>query len=125
METLADVLGVRDPTVSVEASSTPDPGPECFEHLSGKDFALAVLNSSEFRQYIVNGLAAADLPPAVLCRLIDHGWGKPVERVEVQTVASLDGLSPEELRAHLQERVESLVTMMRMLDPEDETGSVH
>lgn len=50
--------------------------------LTGKRFAKAVLDSQEFKQYIVDGIMKRDLPPAVLCRLIDHGWGKPPDRVE-------------------------------------------
>jgi hypothetical protein len=51
--------------------------------LSGKAFAEAVLRSDEFRLYITEGLNERTLPPAVLCRLIDHGWGKPPDRVEL------------------------------------------
>lgn len=50
--------------------------------MSGKAFSEAVLSSEEFRLYIVEGLQERNLPPAVLCRLMDHGWGKPPERVE-------------------------------------------
>ena len=50
--------------------------------LTGKAFAEAVLTSEEFRLYIIEGLTNRDLPPAVLCRLMDHGWGKAPDRVE-------------------------------------------
>ena len=50
--------------------------------LSGRAFSEAVLNSEEFRFYIIEGLTEKTIPPAVLCRLIDHGWGKPPDRVE-------------------------------------------
>lgn len=53
-----------------------------YEGLTGRDFALKVLESSDFRRYIVGGLMAGDLPPAVIIRLMDHGWGKPPDRVE-------------------------------------------
>jgi len=92
--------------------------------LTGKAFAEAVLQSKEFRLYIIEGLTERDLPPAVLCRLIDHAWGKPVERVQVQEIPMLDGLSVEELRAHLRERMVSLQTMMGMLE-ENGLSSIH
>lgn len=63
-----------------------------------KRFALAVLDSSEFRRYIVNGLLLGSLPAAIICRLMDHGWGKPVERVEVKdTTNAVEDITPEEL----------------------------
>ena len=51
--------------------------------LSGKAFSQAVLDSREFREYIVNGIKLRDIPSPILCRLIDHGWGKPPEKVEL------------------------------------------
>jgi hypothetical protein len=54
-----------------------------FEDITdAKAFALAVLSSREFRQYIVNSLALGTLPPGVITRLMDYGWGKPPDRVE-------------------------------------------
>jgi len=50
--------------------------------LTGKEFSQAVLDSREFREYIINGIKMRDIPPAILCRVIDHGWGKPPDRIE-------------------------------------------
>ena len=50
--------------------------------LTGKAFSDAVVQSEEFRLYVIEGLTERDLPPAVLCRILDHAWGKPPERVE-------------------------------------------
>lgn len=54
------------------------------EITDAKQFAKAVLESRDFRQYIVFGLRSGKVPPAVMLRLMDYadGWGKPVERVE-------------------------------------------
>jgi hypothetical protein len=46
-------------------------------------FCKAVLNSREFRSYIVNGLTLGALPAAIIIRIMDMaGWQKPPERVE-------------------------------------------
>lgn len=74
---LAEALGTLPP---VEGDGAPMPRLE--DITDSKAFAKAVLESREFRQYIVNGLTLGDLPSAILCRLMDYGWGKPVERVE-------------------------------------------
>lgn len=79
MESLADFLGVP------AAAGAPAPasgGPRLEDITDSKAFALAVLDSPEFRSYIVNSLVLGELPSAVLCRLMDYGWGKPTERVE-------------------------------------------
>jgi len=52
-------------------------------NLTGKDFALAVLNSREFRSYIVNGILDGKINSAIVTRLMDYGWGKPPDKVEV------------------------------------------
>jgi hypothetical protein len=75
METLADFLGLTP--------REPDrPAPP--EKLTAKQFCEAVLNSREFRAYIQNGIALGDLPAAIVCRIMDQGWGKPVDRVEFE-----------------------------------------
>lgn len=79
MESLAVYLGV------VDGAGAPEPeasAPRLEDITDSKSFALAVLNSPEFRLYIVRSLALGELPAAVLCRLMDYGWGKPPERVE-------------------------------------------
>lgn len=80
MKSLAESLGL-------DADLKPLPEPcvmgDPFEGLTGKAFALAVLDSPDFRRYIVGGLLAGDLPPGIIIRLMDHGWGKPPDRVEL------------------------------------------
>ncbi len=74
MESLADFLGTREPQA--------DSGPRLEDITDSKAFALAVLSSSEFRSYIVNSLTLGSLPAAVITRMMDYAWGKPVDRVE-------------------------------------------
>jgi len=75
MQSLADFLGT--------APSDGHPEPDFYDKkLTAKEFCEAVLNSLEFRRYIVNGLTLGVIPPAILLRIADYGWGKPIERVE-------------------------------------------
>ena len=76
METLADYLGMI-PVPACQAE-----GYERFEGLSGRAFAQAILDSQEFRAYIVNALVLGELPAAVVTRLMDYAWGKPPDRLE-------------------------------------------
>ncbi len=46
---------------------------------TAKEFCQLVLESREFREYIVNSLTLGSLPPAVITRMMDYAWGKPVE----------------------------------------------
>ena len=75
MESLAAFLGVS-------GAPAPADEPRLEDITDSKAFALAVLSSREFRSYIVNSLVLGELPSAVICRLMDYGWGKPPERVE-------------------------------------------
>lgn len=77
VQSLADFLG-----------TTPTPIEEATPRLEdiagdGKAFAQAVLNSREFRLYIINGLSLGELSAAVIVRMMDlAGWQKPPERIE-------------------------------------------
>ena len=80
MQSLADFLDVPDPRPE---DKRPNTEYEALLNTSDpKDFCQKILESREFRQYIMNGITLGDLPPAVMCRVIDHAWGKPAERVE-------------------------------------------
>lgn len=118
---LADVLGIPDP--SIVDGPRELPASVNFDTLTGKDFARAVLDSADFRRYIVAGLAAGDLAPAVLTRLMDHGWGKPVEKFEVKdTTNPLENQSIEQLK----ERAAFLMRVINALEDDDQPrASVH
>jgi hypothetical protein len=74
MQSLAEFLGT-----SPAATET---APRLEDITDSKTFALAVLSSAEFRSYIVNSLTLGSLPAAVITRMMDYAWGKPVDRVE-------------------------------------------
>lgn len=81
--------------------------------MTASEFSEAVLNSPDFRRYIVSGLKLGELPAAVVCKLMDYGWGKPVERLEVRdTTEQLDALTPDEITQRL-ERVQYLLLLVK------------
>lgn len=81
MQSLAEFLGLDSPAPGRE-----EPSAARLEDIADpKAFALAVLNSREFRQYIVSGLALGNLPgfTSILGRLMDvAGWPKASSRIE-------------------------------------------
>jgi CBS domain-containing protein len=122
METLADLLGVG----SQEPQEQPAPRLE--DITDSKAFALAVLNSSEFRRYIVNGLILGEIPSGIVTRLMDHAWGKPIERVEVKdTTNNLEGLTSEQLESRAMRLMEMArsIRLAPMVDDDQPVGSVH
>lgn len=80
IESLAEFLGVHNLPDAPRPQDlvSIDPALE----LEGKEFARAVLNSYNFRRYIVNSLELGTIPAAVLTRLMDFGWERPAKRVE-------------------------------------------
>jgi len=110
---------------------TPDPPPAASEpapdvvSLTGKAFAKAVLRSEEFRLYIIEGLMERDLPPAVLCRLMDHGWGKPVEHLKVtNTSNTFEALTVDQLEARAMHLAE-MARRLRQGDGDTRDEQVH
>lgn len=78
MESLADFLGVR---AAPEAPAEPSVR-DLVDVSDPKKFCEGIVASYEFRQYIISGFSLGTLPAAVVCRVLDHLWGKPLERVE-------------------------------------------
>lgn len=123
METLSEFLGV---SIAPDAAA-----PERLEDITdAKAFGIAVMQSLEFRRYILIGLQIGTLPgfSSVLLFLLGHAAGKPVERVEVKDVTT----PPEELTAdQLEERSMRLAEMARYLrraedfDEPEATDAVH
>lgn len=79
MKSLAEHLGVSDPR-DTDPARKPEPN---LVDLTGMDFCEGVLNSREYRESILRRILFDELPSAVELRLMDMGWGKPVERHEV------------------------------------------
>lgn len=87
---LADALGGIDPRPPEKQAEPSSPTVESLLDVTDPtEFCQKILESREFRQYIVNGITLCDLPPAVMCRILDHAWGKPAERVEVQGAVTI------------------------------------
>lgn len=78
-QSLAEYLGTAPAVGPADAAAR---APQLEDISNAREFALAVLDSRDFRLYIVNCLTLGNIPPAVLCRLMDYAWGKPADRVE-------------------------------------------
>ena len=113
MRTLADALGLTEPE-----------RPRCqtdeYVKLSGRDFAEAVLNSVEFRRYILTGITLGCIHPTILAKLIDHGWGKVTERVEFEDKTPRFEDAPEEV---LQSRIKFAQSLLEHLRMNDEVNA--
>ena len=83
MKRLSDILGIANafdidpmPTTVIERQELENP--------TAQQFALAILESDEYRQSLLRRILTDDLPPAVETKLMDYGWGKPKETIEHQ-----------------------------------------
>lgn len=117
MKSLAESLGLDadlKPLIEPALSQT-----TC-ERLNGRAFALAVLESPDFRRYIVGGLIAGDLPPAIAIRLMDYGWGKPIDRIEIKDRTDED-LTVEVVEQRL-ERVQYFLQLLRAQHTGEDTA---
>lgn len=104
MKTLADVLGVP-PIIEAEADTFDEP-------TSISAWARQILLSPEYRRSIQNRLILGELPPALELRMYDYGFGKPPDRLEVNSTTILaESLTAEQL----DERAARLSEMARFL----------
>lgn len=80
-QSLAEFLGAADPRPEGEVPTSD------FEQLidvsDAKEFCQRIMKTREWRQYIMNGIVLGDLPSAIATRIMDHGIGKPPDKVEV------------------------------------------
>lgn len=114
-QSLAEFLGVADikePTRPVEPVG----------ELSAKEFCEHVLNSPEFRTYIRNGIVLGDLPSQVIVRIMDIGWGKPTEHIDLSTSTDLDHLTPQAVREKL-ERVQRMLRLLEFSQQDEDEAS--
>lgn len=85
-KTLADTLGIEaDPRIAqinAEKEKFDTTMSQLDPQLSIPEFCQQIVATPEFRRYLLHGLVMGDLPAAITCRILDHAWGKPVERVE-------------------------------------------
>lgn len=80
-QTLGEFLGTQDPRSEEERSLLDDYA--AYANLSGREFCQKVVESKEFRQYLMVGITLGTLAPAIALRIMDHAWGKPPDRVEL------------------------------------------
>lgn len=81
-QSLAEFLGVLHEDTPTTAGS--QISSLCDQPLTAAQFCEAVLNSQEFREFIVRGLQTGTLPAAIVTRIMDQGWGKPKNTIELQ-----------------------------------------
>lgn len=117
-KSLAEHLGTQSPLASDV------PLPEGPGDLSGKDFATLVVNSAEFRSYIVNSLVLGTTPAVIICRLMDQAWGKPVTPVEVDDKRT-STLSKRELEARIALLRNAVLDLPDDGEPKDDAPSIH
>ena len=92
MRSLCESLGNPDPVASAlaaedaqRAAEAPATSSTSRSPVAAKAFCEAIVSSPEFRTYIAQGIVMGDLAPVFVFKVMDHVWGKPVERVEVRT----------------------------------------
>lgn len=110
MASLADQLGLStEPSASLKKSVD-----ELEEiEISGDDSAASIfrklLATAAYRRSLYVRLAAGILPPAVECKLLDHAYGKPVDRVEFEDkTVNVDKMSLDELHERHQRVMEAM-----------------
>lgn len=80
VQSLADFLGAEDP---LPEEKRPKTDYETLLDISDPmTFCRRIMETREFRQYIMDGFRAGDIPAAIVGRIMDHVLGKPPERVE-------------------------------------------
>lgn len=68
-----------------------------------KSLAVMVVTDPIYQNNLLNAARARMLPPAIEVALMYYAWGKPLDRLEVRPVGSLENLSTEELAARARE----------------------
>lgn len=111
LQSLAEYLGTAPPEEGI--------APRLEDITDGETFAKAVINSREFRGYIINGLVLGSIPAAVLVRVMDlAGWQAPPKRLEV---TGRDGKPIE----HVTEVRRVVVRIPEVAQGESRSSTVH
>ena len=79
-DSLADYLGTDEK--QAKSASEPTLSEQFDKVTDAKEFCRLVLESRDFRFYIFQQLTLGSLPSAIITRMMDYAWGKPVERIE-------------------------------------------
>jgi len=125
MKSLYDSLDIPDPRVA-DPAETELGIRDAIDVTDPQEFCRLIVRSREFKQYVVNGFVLGDIPSAIACRIMDHAWGKPVERVEVNNTSELENLTPA-MAVEKLERVQHMLELLRRAQLEDDGDvvSVH
>lgn len=107
-QSLADYLGLTSGTTPTQAAAQVDD----YTTLSGEDFAKRIVGSTEFRQYLLNGITLNTLPKEVIVRLLDHAWGKPVDTLKVDQRSATVTFDAQLTGAELAERARKLADLI-------------
>lgn len=105
MQSLYDSLHLPNPNAP-EAPVQPWP-----DKMTAQEFAERVVNSSEFRMYILLGVGSGNIPQGVVKQLMDYAWGQPTKRVEFEDKTPYAHLSKTQIShrlAQLQQIVQEL-----------------
>lgn len=106
VKSLAEALGVPEPT---DKERTQPPAVPF--RTSAKQFARDIVNSSTYRESIARRVLMDELPAPVEVLLLHYAYGKPVERLEVETKNDLSGLT----LSQLEERAMMLTNLARKM----------
>lgn len=101
--------------------------------LSAREFCRKIVNSTEFRLFIVEGLVDKKLHPSVVSKLMEYAWGKVPDKIEFEDkTKAIENASPEALEQRLLVLAD-LARRQRMneaavqdeSDPPDTPSSIH
>lgn len=116
MKSLAEHLGMLDAQPSVAPAPAEDSLARALDEKDPLRFAQAVLNSQEFKEYIVNSLKLGEIPSGVLLRIMDYAWGRPIDKLEVKTTVDISTMTA----AQLEERAAQLREMAAIVRRSEE-----
>jgi hypothetical protein len=128
MKTLGDTLHETDPQ-SFPKQDIPAPPADSIGLASkktGKSFSRAVLESKQYRDSIVARVVAGTLPAAVECKMWDHAFGVPKQRVEVEDKTNpYENMSPEQIQTRIRVLMDTAQRLGASLPVQDDGDSVH
>lgn len=128
MRSLYEILNVSEKSSEGTAVESPAERSEFPEGDASKwtaeQFCQAIINTKEFRKYLVDGIVMADLPPTVVGRILDHGWGRPVERIERTDKTDLEDITLEAIEKRL-ENTQRLLQLLRAAKEDSPETTIH
>lgn len=90
---LADVLGLTSPANANETH------PDAVTVTDLPALCRGVITSRQWLDMIQRQITLNELPPALSIKLMEYGWGKPMDQIAVTTTVRYDHLPMDELAA--------------------------